>query len=101
MNAVQVQETEESPGVTSWMRKNGRIALWTGVWLTVAGVLTGVAALLLGRYEMIPVVTAEVAGGPGLIAVALGAKAWQSQAEGRGDVYKTAERGPVSPPDGA
>ncbi len=95
-----VGELEESPGVLSWMRKNARIAIYTGVGLTVAGVLMAAAILVTKRWEAVALATAEIAGGPSLIAVALGAKAWQAQAESRVTVATTAG-GPPSPPPGA
>jgi hypothetical protein len=81
------------------MRKNGRIAIWTGVGLSAAGALLGFLMLILQRYQLVPVAVALISGGPSLIAVALGAKAWQAQAESRNFVASAG--GPPSPPLGA
>jgi hypothetical protein len=76
-------EIEVSPGVVSFMRKNARKAINLGIVVTVAGVLMGAATMFLKQWEAIPIVVAEITGGQSLIALALGAKAWQSQAEER------------------
>jgi hypothetical protein len=74
-------EIEESPGVISFMRKNARKAINLGIIVTIAGVITGAYVVFAALWQAIPIIIAEITGGQSLIALALGAKAWQSQAE--------------------
>jgi len=77
-------ELEEAPGVVSAMRKGLKVARRLGVIMAASGVILSGAILILERYEAIPLALAMITGGPSLIALALGAKAWQAQAESRG-----------------
>lgn len=79
--AVTVQEDEEAPGVVSMMRRGVRAAIHWGGALTAAGIVLSFGMLALKRYDLIPVAVAMISGGPALIALSLGAKAWQAQAE--------------------
>ena len=81
--SVTVSEFEESPGVISMMRKMVQKAVRTGQAMIGLGTLLSAGMLAAGRYELVPIATALVIGGPSLIGGALGFKAWQAQAEGR------------------
>jgi len=81
--SVPVGELEESPGVASSMRRNVRAAVRAGKALILGGIGLSAGMLIYDRYELIPVAVAMIAGGPSLILGALGAKAWQAQAENR------------------
>ncbi len=83
MTGDPVSDIEESPGVVSMMRKEVRAAGQDSRFMLIAAAGLSVGMLVVGRYELIPVVTALVIGAPSLRALALGAKAWQAQAEGR------------------
>jgi hypothetical protein len=77
------QDIEESPGVVSMMRKGVKIALGTGRLLIIGAIALSGAMLARDRYELVPVAVAMISGGPALMLGALGAKAWQAQAENR------------------
>lgn len=81
---VQVKDIEESPGVISMMRKLNKSANFYGKIMIVSGIGLSVGMLLKGQYDLIPVSVALIAGGPSLMALGMGAKAWQAQAENRG-----------------
>lgn len=102
-------EIEESPGVVSSMRKNLRKAVDAGIGMIVAGILLAFGMLLKEKYDLIPIAVTLISGGPALIAIGLGAKAWQSQAEkatvsvpSPSPSISVARRdGPIDPPPGA
>jgi hypothetical protein len=102
---MDVSDIEESPGVVSSMRKNLKTAVRTGVMLAFSGVLLAFAMLLASRYDLVPVSIALITGGPALIGVGLGAKAWQAQGESRTSIAQISatSRGdvPINPPAGA
>lgn len=66
------------------MRKGVKASIRLGSFVTVSAVALVGAVVYTREYELIPVVVTMLSAGPGLIALALGAKAWQSQAENRG-----------------
>jgi len=79
-----IRDIEESEGVVSMMRLGVQDARRWGGAMIGAGIMLAFAMLALDRYELIPVSVSLVAGGPSLIGLALGAKAWQAQAENKG-----------------
>lgn len=76
-----MQDIEESPGVISMMRKGVKSAIKAGWTLIIASFLLSVGMLWKNEFQLIPVVVAMASTGPTLILGALGAKAWQAQAE--------------------
>ena len=78
----QITKAEEvSPGVVSMMRKGVQVAYRTGVFMVVCGALISGAMLIPGCRDMGTIAIAFITGGPALITLSLGAKAWQAQAE--------------------
>lgn len=77
-----IQEIEEKPGVISSMRRNVKKAVNTGIIMIFAGILLGAYSAITSKsFELVSFYTLLVTAGAGLISLALGAKAWQSQAE--------------------
>lgn len=66
---------------TSMMRVGAMVAIVVGGFMILAGIALAVAMLVLERYELVSFVTVLATTGPGVIALSLGAKAWQAQKE--------------------
>ena len=76
-------DIEESPGVVSMMRKGVKLVLRTGAGLIAGSFVLSLGMLVFNRFELVPVAVAMVTAGPTMMSIALGAKAWQAQAENR------------------
>lgn len=83
MNSISTSEIEESPGVISMMRKAVKATIRAGAFLIISAFALSIGMLIVKQYELVPVAVAMVTAGPTMMSVALGAKAWQAQAEGR------------------
>jgi hypothetical protein len=96
---VGVQDIEESPGVVSLMRKGVKAAISLGRQMVYAGVALSAYMIGTAQYQLIPVALALIAGGPALIAGALGFKAYQAQAENRpaSAPYQPSQAAPAKP----
>ena len=79
-----ILETEERPGVVSSMRKNVKKAVNMGIIMILCGIALGTYSTVTSKsFELVSFYTLLVTAGAGLISLALGAKAWQSQSEGQ------------------
>jgi uncharacterized membrane protein (DUF373 family) len=77
-----ISEIEEKPGVVSSMRKNVKKAVVTGIVMIISGIILGAYSTITEKsFELISFYSLLVTSGAGLIALALGAKAWQSSSE--------------------
>lgn len=76
--------TEAAPGVVSMMRKGVQAAIRLGQVVTYSAIVLAGVIAWQKTFELIPLVITMLSTGPGLIALALGAKAWQAQAEAQG-----------------
>lgn len=77
-------EIEEKPGITSSMRRNVRKAVNTGIIMILSGIALGTySAVMKKSFELISFYSLLITAGAGLISLALGAKAWQSQSENK------------------
>jgi hypothetical protein len=79
-----MSEIEEKPGVVSSMRKNVKRAIVTGIIMIISGIALGAYSTIKEKsFEMISFYSLLVTSGAGMISLALGAKAWQSNSENR------------------
>ncbi len=80
------KEIEEQPGVISSMRSNLKRCVWTGIFMVSAGISLAFGMLAFNRgYELVAVSVLLVTTGGAMIPLGLGAKAWQAQAEIKGE----------------